>query len=139
VVTGRYNEIRTSLGGAAATWLGSIGVEQPTMNVYNYVPRTLIPPSAIIQPVAQRTIDYMNVLGRGGLADWYFHVLIVVGLVDEEAAQQLTGEIISPGSPLIHSLQDSLRFVQVTSGSIAEMMFGNALYTYARLNLTVKA
>jgi hypothetical protein len=109
------------------------------MNVYNYVPRTLIPPSAIIQPVAQRTIDYMNVLGRGGLADWYFHVLIVVGLVDEEAAQQLTGEIISPGSPLIHALQDSLRFVQVTTGSIAEMMFGNALYTYARLNLTVKA
>jgi hypothetical protein len=139
VVTGRYNEIRTSLGASTAQWLGTIGVSQPAMNVFNYVPRTIIPPAAIIQPVAQRTIDYMNVLGRGGLADWYFHVLIVVGLVDEEAAQQLTGQIISPGSPLINALQDSMRFVQVTSGSIAEMMFGNALYTYARLNLTVKA
>lgn len=135
----KYNDIRKSLGAASAEWLGSIGISQPTMNVYNYVPRTLIPPSVIIQPVAQRTISYMDVLGRGGLADWYFHVLIVVGLVDEEAAQEMTGDIISPGSPLIHALQDSLRFVQVTDGCISEMMFGNSLYTYARLNTMVKA
>lgn len=138
-MSGRYNEIRSNLGAAVAQWLGTVGVAQPALNVYNYVPRTIIPPSAIIQPVAQRTINYMNVLGHGGLADWHFHVLVVVGFVDEAAAQELTGEIISPGSPLICSLQDCMRFVQVTDGAISEMMFDGALYTYARLNLTVKA
>lgn len=134
-----FNEIRTTLGSATASWLGAVGVDQPAMNVYSYVPRTLIPPSAIIQPVASRTVNYMEAVGHSRLACWYFHVLIVVGLVDEEAAQEMTGDIISPGSPLIYSLQDCMRYVQVTDGSISEMMFDNALYAYARLNVTVKA
>lgn len=135
----RYNDVRKSLGGAAQQWLGSIGVEQPAMNVYNYVPRTLIPPSVIIQPVAQRTLSYLDVLGQGNLADWYFHVLIVVGLVDEEAAQELMGDIISPGSSLIYALQECMRFVQVVDGSVAEMMFDGALHAYARINVKIKA
>ncbi|HEX4394186.1 MAG TPA: hypothetical protein VH084_22000 [Mycobacterium sp.] len=135
----RYNDVRKSLGAAAQQWLGSIGVEQPAMNVYNYVPRTLIPPSVIIQPVAQRTLSYLDVLGQGNLADWYFHVLIVVGLVDEEAAQELMGDIISPGSSLIYALQECMRFVQVTDGSVAEMMFDGALHAYARINVKIKA
>lgn len=134
-----YNDIRKNLGAATAEWLGSVGVNQPALNVFNYVPRTLIPPSAIIQPVAHRTIDYLQAAGRSGLAQWHFHVLLVVGLVDEEAAQELTGDIISPGSPLIYALQDCMRYVQVTDGAVSEMMFGQSLYTYARLNVLVRA
>lgn len=131
-----YNTIRVALGTA-------IGAYQSELSVYYYVPRTLVPPAAIVQPKPHRTISYMRAQSSG-LAEWNFNVLLVVGLVNEQSAQDQVGELVSPGSPLIRALQNAQLpngFVQVTDGSISEMTFeghhGQGLYTYAQLSVVV--
>lgn len=127
-----YNAIRSALGDA-------VQIYKPDMNVYPYIPRTLVPPAAIVKPRSGRTIDYLQAQSSG-LARWNFIVLLVIGLVDEEAAQKLAGELISPGSQLIQCLQNATLpngFVTVTDGSVSEMMFGQSLYTYAELSVVV--
>jgi len=67
--------------------------------------------------------------------------MIVVGQVDEEVAQEQAGNLITPGSDLIRAIQD-LKFngyAQVLEGGISQMMFDQGLYTYAELNVVVKA
>lgn len=127
-----YNVIRESISAAVQTFA-------PDMNVYHYVPRSLVPPAAIVRPRPNRTIDYMQAQSSG-LAKWNFIVLLVIGLVDEEAAQTLAGKMISPGSDLIVALQNAELpngFTQVVQGSVNEMMFDQALYTYAELDVVV--
>lgn len=127
-----YNEVRDALGAA-------ISIYRPTMNVFNHVPRTLVPPAAIIQPRPSRTIDYVQALSSG-LAKWNFYVLLIIGLVNEQSAQDEAGDLISPGSPLIAALQDAPLpngFAQVTEGAISEMSIGQSLYTYAQLSVVV--
>lgn len=128
-----YNDVRNALTEA-------VRVYSSELNVYHYVPRTLVPPSAIVKPRGTRTIDYQQMQGRSQLAKWYFNIMLVIGLVDEEAAQKLAGELISPGSPLITCLLAANvpnGFTQVTEGAVNNMMFGQALYTYAELMVTV--
>lgn len=127
-----YNTVRDAV-------FSAVRLYQPDMNVYHYVPRSLVPPSAIVKPRASRTIDYLQAQSSG-LARWNFVVLLIIGLVDEQAAQKLAGELISPGSPLIAALQNAelpTGYVTVTDGSVSEMMFGQSLYTYAELSVVV--
>lgn len=107
------------------------------LNIYYYVPQSLVAPAAIVQPVSNRTIDYTQAMSSG-FAKWNFHVLMVVGLVDEEAAQEQVGELVSPGSDLIQALNNtplSNGYVQVTEAAVSEMTFTKGLYTYARLTV----
>lgn len=130
----KYNDVRTAVGDAITAY-------QPLVNVYHYVPKSLTPPAAIVQPVANRTIEYLQAQSSV-LAKWNFNVLLVIGQVDEQAAQDMAGELISPGSDLIQSLT-SIKFTsgysQVTEAAISEMAFGNGLYTYARLVVSITA
>jgi hypothetical protein len=128
-----YNCVRKALGDAVE------GATQ-VLNVYSYVPRSLTPPSAIIQPAPRRTIDYLQTQSSG-LGKWRFNVLIVVGQVDEESAQEQAGDLISPGSPLLLALNQRLGtgFSQVVEGGISQMMFDQGLYTYAELSVIVTA
>lgn len=125
-----YSTVRHALAGSISTY-------NTELNVYYYVPQSLVPPAAIVQPVANRTIDYTQALSSG-FAYWHFHVLLVVGLVDEEAAQEQVGELVSPGSALITALNNTPLangYVQVTEASVSEMTFTKGLYTYARLTV----
>lgn len=128
-----YNDVRAALAEAVAD-------ATPVLNIYSYVPQTLTPPSAIIQPAPHRTIDYMQT-AQSGLAKWRFNIMIVVGQVSEEAAQEQAGDLISPGSPLLLALNTRLGsgFSQVFEGGIAQMMFDQGLYTYAELSVIVTA
>lgn len=126
-----FNFVRKALGTAIQSY-------QPGLNVYYYVPRSFAPPAAIVEPASQRTINYKMVQGNGPFSKWFFNVLLVLGQVDEEAAQEAAGEIISPGSPLIRALQCAdlgNGFVEVTDAAISQMQFGNGIYTYARLTV----
>lgn len=119
----------------------AVKVYKEDLNVYRYVPRTLIPPCAIIKPRNNRTIDYMGAQSSA-LADWYFTIMIVIGRVDEESSQKQAGDMISPGSDLIRSLQRMklpTGFCTVTDGAVAEMMFSQSLHTYAELQIKIKA
>ena len=128
-----YNVVREALAGA-------VEAATPVLNIYSYVPQTLTPPSAIIQPAPHRTIDYLQTQ-QSGLAKWRFNIMIVVGQVSEEAAQEQAGDLISPGSPLLLALNTRLctGFVQVVEGGISQMMFDQGLYTYAELSVVVTA
>jgi hypothetical protein len=131
-VVSNYNDVRTALGTAVQAF-------EPGVNVYYYVPRTLVPPAAIIQPLPHRTISYLQAQSSF-LAQWHFNIMIVIGQVDEQAAQQQAGDLISPGSPLIRALQDTPLpngYVEVVEGGISEMMFDQGLYTYAQLTVNV--
>lgn len=126
-----YNDIRTALGNACQSY-------ESELNVFHYVPRTIIPPAAIIRPAPHRTISYLQTQSSF-LAEWHFSVLIVIGEVSEEDAQDRAGVLISPGSALIRTLNECLTYVQVTDGAVSEMSFGQGLYTYAQLSVVVKA
>jgi hypothetical protein len=131
-MAGKYVEIRQALGAA-------ITLVQPDMNVFHYTPRSFTPPVAIVQPEMRRTIDYEKVYSSG-FVDWYFNILIVVGLIDEEASQEKAGGLISPESQLIAALHGALPYVQVLEASISEQSFKtSAVYTYARISLLIKA
>jgi len=128
-----YNDVRAALGTALETY-------QSGLNVYDYVPKSLTPPAAIVQPAPHRTIDYVQAQGAGGLAKWRFNVLIVIGQVDELAAQQQAGDLISPGSSVIQALNRmplTNGYALVESGGIAQMMFDQGLYTYAELSVVI--
>lgn len=131
-----YNDIRAALGGAINLFNPALA-----LNTYSYVPRSIVPPAAIVQPAPHRTIDYTQVEGRGSFALWRFNIMIVVGQVDEEAAQTQAGDLISPGSPLIAAIQNIKLngYAQVLDGGISQMMFDQGLYTYAELTVVVKA
>jgi hypothetical protein len=131
-----YNVVRKLLGDALNVYMPSLA-----MNTYSYVPRSIIPPAAIVQPAPHRTIDYTQVEGRGNFALWRFNIMIVVGQIDEEVAQAQAGDIITPGSPLIRAIQDikTNGYAQVLDGGISSMMFDQGLYAYAELSVIVKA
>lgn len=127
-----YNVVRTALGQAIKAY-------QSDVNVYYYVPRSIVPPSAIVRPKPSRTISYVQAQSSR-MAEWHFSVMLVVGLVDEQRAQEQVGDLISPDSPLIVALHNAPLpngYSQVLDGSVSEMTFGQGLYTYAQLSVTV--
>lgn len=129
-----FNDVRASLAAAVQKAL-------PDMNVYNFVPRSLVPPAAIVRAVAHNAIDYEQMYASG-FANWNFTVMIVAGQVDDEAAQTQVGEHISPRSPLIQAVEAAefeSGWARVTRGNVSQMMFGKALYTYAELTVHVRA
>lgn len=124
-----YNDVRRALGAAVQAY-------DPEMNVYYYVPRTLVPPAVVVQP-AHRTVSYLQ--GQSSrTAEWHFNVMIIVGQIDEEGAQEMAGELISPGSPLVQALNDTIvpkGYAQVTDGTVAETTIGGGVYTHVQLSV----
>lgn len=131
-----FSEVRQTLGAAIHRAMGQ------ELNVYHFVPRSLIPPAAIVQPAPNSTIDYEQQYSSG-LADWMFKVMIVVGQVDDEAAQNQAGRILTPNSTLIQAINDvtfsTSGWAKVQRGNVSQMNFGKALYTYAELTVRVTA
>lgn len=132
-----YNDIRHNLADAIKSF-------NPTMNVYAYMPRTYTPPVAIVKPSPSMTINYEQAQSASTLADWHFSVMIVIGQIDEEAAQTQAGDLVSPGSPLIRALQNCMRFVRVTGANVSEMPVpggpgGASVYTHVELSVIVTA
>lgn len=130
-----YNQVRALLGEAIAVYSPALA-----MNTYSYVPRSITPPAVILQPTPRRTIDYLEA-NQSRSAKWRFNVMIVIGQVDEEAAQEQAGDIISPGSTLLNALNGRLGtgYSQVSDGAISQMQFDQGLYTYAELSVVVLA
>lgn len=133
-----FIDVRNTLGRAVTRVL-------PKHNVYGYVPRSIIPPAAIVAPVPNNTIDYEQQY-NSTQADWMWTVKIIVGQVDDEAAQDMVGELLSPGSDLIRAIEASefgdvpgAGWARVQRGGVSQMMFGKALYTYAELTVRVTA
>lgn len=114
---------------------------QYDLNIFDHVPRTLVPPAAIVKPRPKVLPEYRRAMGRSALAKWQFDVLLIIGLVDEQAAQKMAGELISPGSPLVNALTCKLLngYSQVTDSGTSEMMVEESLYTYAELTVEVLA
>lgn len=136
----RYNDIRYALA-------ASVEASLPfPVNVYPYMPKTMIPPAAMVYPNT-RTINYLQMLSSTS-AEWHFTVLIVLGEIDEEAAQNLVGELVSPDSQVIAAICNTTipgGYAVVTDASVSERQVpgasanGAALYTHAELHVMVKA
>lgn len=130
-----YDTVRVALGEALTNNYSF------DLNIFDHVPRTLVPPAAIVKPRPKVLPEYRKAMGRSPLAKWQFEVLLIIGLVDEAAAQKMAGELISPGSPLINALNTRILngYSQVTDAGTSEMMVGESLYTYAELTVEVLA
>jgi hypothetical protein len=126
-----YNSIRKALGAAVQSF-------EPNINIYYYAPRTLVPPAVVIQP-AHRTINYLEAQSSRS-AEWRFTVMVIVGQIDEEGAQEMVGELISPRSLLVHALNATKvqgGYAQVTEGTVAEVTIGGGVYTHVQLSVCV--
>lgn len=131
-----YDTVRIALGEALRTRY------QYDLNIFDHVPRTLVPPAAIVKPRPKVLPEYRKAMGRSSLARWQFEVLLIIGLVDEVASQKMAGELISPGSPLVNALTCKILngYSQVTDAGTSEMMVeDDGLYTYAELTVEVLA
>lgn len=129
-----YEQVKTALGDSLRANY------QYDLNIFDEVPRSLVPPAAIVKPRPHRTIGYLHAMGSSTLAKWQFEVLLIIGFVDDVAAQKLAGELISPGSPLIRALNCRIMngFSQVIDSGTSQMMIEDqGLYTYAELTVQV--
>jgi hypothetical protein len=128
-------EVRDTLGQMCSKTL-------PTLNVYNHVPRSLVPPAAIVRLAPHNAIDYEQQYSSG-LADYMWTIMLVIGQVDDEAAQDQIGELITPNSPLIVAINNATfpapGWAKVQKAGVSQMMFGKALYSYAELSVRVTA
>lgn len=140
-----YDQVTDALGNSIKLFDPSFVTD---VNLFNYQPRTVVPPCAIIKPQAHRTVDYVTGQGNSLTAKWHFLVMLVVGQVDERAAQEEVGALVSPGSPLINAIKATRfpvsGFAVVTQGAVSQMAVktrdgGEALYTYAQLSVLVEA
>lgn len=130
-----YSEVRDTLGKAIQRVL-------PDMNVHHYVPRSLVPPAAIVRPTPNSTINYEQQYSSFQ-ADWMWTLMLVVGQVDDEWAQDQIGALITPDSDLIQAINavtfTTSGWARVQRGNTSQMNFGNALYSYAELTVRVTA
>lgn len=136
----RYNDIRYAL----AASVGS-GLPFP-VNVYPYLPKTFVPPAAMVYPNT-RSINYLQTMSSTS-AEWHYTVLIVLSEMDEESAQNMVGDLVSPDSSVIAAICNTKipnGYAVVTDGSVSERQVpgasanGAALYTHAELHVMVKA
>lgn len=113
------------------------------LNIFDEPPRSFIPPAAIVRPRPHRTVmNYQMAHGRSSLAKWQFDVLVLIGLVDDEASMRMAKSLISPGSPLIKALNCRMLngFSQVVDSGTNQMMIEDkGLYTYAEVGVQVLA
>lgn len=130
-----YNDVRKLLGDACRTLADNVSVRY-------YIPRSISPPTSVILPQFP-TVQYLN-LSPGESAQWNMIVMYFVGQINEETAQDQTGEMISPGSKLLRALNDAqirpgYGSVSVSEASLSEMKIGSAVFSYARLDVAVRA
>jgi len=132
-----FAEVRDTLHGGVSKAL-------PDHTVYLYVPRSIVPPCVIIEPSPHNTINYELAMSSG-FAEWNLTTKVIVGQVNDEWAQKVVAEHITPQSPLITAIE-AVEFgagagggwARVYRAGISQMMFGKALYTYAELSVRVK-
>lgn len=139
-----YDQVTDALGASIRAFDSSF---QTDVNLFNYQPRTVVPPCAIIKPQAHRTIDYVTGQSNSLTAKWHFLVMLVIGEIDERSAQAEAGALVSPGSPLINAIKATRfatsGFAVVTQGAVSQMAVktrdgGEALYTYAQLSVLIE-
>src|ERR1700756_5210997 len=124
----RYTQITTRLG-------ATIKSVHRGLNVYDFVPRKFKTPCAIIQPVQNKTVDYLQTFSSD-FAAWRFTIAIVVGEVSVIGSQAKAGRLIAPGGHLIRALRESFPCIFITYTSISENTFKtDATYTYARIDV----
>lgn len=132
-----YNELRAAIGTSLDVYIPGL-----SLNTYAYVPRTVIPPAAIVQPTPQRTADNLVAMASS-MAEWHFDIMVVIGQIDEEAAQQQAGDAVSPNGPLIRALNNTrlpgTGYALVTRTGVRSAMFDQGLYVYADISLTILA
>jgi hypothetical protein len=132
-----FNQIRTVLAAACGTVVDDL-------NVYYYLPRRPSIPAVVIR-TQKPTGDYTTTWG-GGYAEWLFEILILVGRVSDESAQNFLGDMISPDSTLITAL-NNIEFPggpgyghgHVRKVDLTDMKVGATRYACARLTALVRA
>lgn len=132
-----FNEIRVVLADACKSAVGDL-------NVFYYLPKRAPVPAVVIRTV-KPTGDYLTVWG-GGYAEWMFEVLVIVGKVSDESAQNQLGDMISPNSALVTALNDiefaggpGYGHAHVRKCDIADIRMGATRYACARLTVLVRA
>jgi len=132
-----FNEVRLVLADACRSAVGDV-------NVFYYLPKRVPAPAVVIRTV-KPTGDYLTTWG-GGYAEWMFEVLVVVGRVSDESAQNMLGDMISPDSSLITALNDvefpggpGCGHAHVRKCDIADIRIGATRYACARLTVLVRA
>lgn len=133
-----YNEIRTALGDAMRTAVGT------DLSVYDYLPAAVSAPAAVIRAQIP-TGDYPQTWDSG-LTQWQFEILLLIGQVSDESAQTAIGELISQKGALITALNnvvfaagDGGGYVQVKRSTVLDMRVGSEKYTSARVTALVVA
>lgn len=132
-----YNEISATLGDAVRSSVGE-------MNVYDYLPAGVAPPAVIVRDQTP-TGDYMLTWG-GGLAEYMFEVLVLMGKVSSESAQTRIGELITRNSALIKALNDvefsggpGAGHAHVRKSTKTVVKVGNEQFACAKLAVLVRA
>lgn len=75
----------------------------PDLNVYDWVPDSIIAPAAFIQP-ASPLIEYQTRFGAGK-AIWRFHITVLLSNKEEQSNQMELDEYLSPTGPIVTALQ----------------------------------
>lgn len=109
----------------------------PGVRVSRTPPASVNVPAAIVQPAAQ-TIRYGDKT-ISELASWRFELLLLLGNINEHAAQVKAGELVAPSSDLIQALN----YARIDNGwlDLIEANVGNQTYnarTYggAKINIS---
>lgn len=131
-----YDDIRKLLGDVCRSL-------DDTVSVTAYVPRSKpVGPLAIIKPGFPTTQYFIDSSGQSAL--WNMVVMYLVSRVNEETALIRTGALLAPNSKLIRllnaaQLRPGYGTVTVRQGILDEIQVGSAMYSYARLDVTVRA
>ena len=83
-----------------------LGALLPDLRVSNFVPPQINPPAAIVAPNPADLADY-EVIMSSDTALWYVRVVLVVGLVKDDAAQATMNAMIATTGPtsVIHAIR----------------------------------
>lgn len=134
---GKYRDVRDTLAASAQAGVTAMGITD--VNVYSTLNKSAVAPAIVVRP-GNPTILYGEADGRSPLARWNFEVLIIVGQVNEQAAQDRIADMIDPDSPIIEALDDSdfgNGFAQTRRALVGETPIGATLYASALIGVQV--
>jgi hypothetical protein len=130
-----FTQVITALGEACKAGA-------PKLNVYTTWPCSVSVPAAVIR-IGKPAIRYIQVMGNSTQAKWLFEILLVVGSVNDKAAQKRAMALISPDSKLVAAVNDVKvtegGAVKVTESSTGEVDVGSGTYASASLFVTADA
>lgn len=134
-----FETVRDTIGQVCADTLPTL---LPGVDVWQTVPDSFAVPAVIVVPAAP-TITYGDVT-NSDLAGWRFDLWLLLGKVNEHAAQLKAGELVDPKSPLIRALDGA----EIPNGWLDPIdahvgkqrpPFSNAVYEGAKLTIVGNA